>query len=162
MRVVGAHGHFEYGPAAGDAGCFYADCYHASVAPTSEREHLKIAFFFRVSEKEQRFHEQQVYKRTLVRVGDRRQQDVDLVAKNIVVLEALSELMPLLQTPHGSAGRRARQRSATQHAGPRLHAPACKSRQLHLPPVAGGFFARARRRGPISISFSLSGSAVAC
>jgi hypothetical protein len=52
-----------------------------------EQQDEAAAFF----EKEQRFHEQQVYKRTLVRVGDRRQQDVDLVAKNIVVLEALSE-----------------------------------------------------------------------
>ena len=52
-----------------------------------EQQDEAEAFF----EKEQRFHEQQVYKRTLVRVGERRQQDVDLVAKNIVVLEAMSE-----------------------------------------------------------------------
>jgi uncharacterized membrane protein YgcG len=48
MRVVGASRHFYYGPAAGDAGCFRAALHHASVPPTSEREHLKIAFFFKV------------------------------------------------------------------------------------------------------------------
>ena len=49
MRVVGAERHFKYGHAAGDAGCFLARLYHASVAPESDREHLKIAFFFKAS-----------------------------------------------------------------------------------------------------------------
>ena len=52
-----------------------------------EQQDEAAAFF----EKEQKFHEQQVYKRTLVRVGEGREQDVDLVTKNIVVLEALKE-----------------------------------------------------------------------
>ena len=47
MRVVGASRHFHYGPAAGDAGCFRCALYHASVPPESEREHVKLAFFFR-------------------------------------------------------------------------------------------------------------------
>jgi hypothetical protein len=41
MRVVGGEGHFQYGPKAGDAGCFLARLHHASVRPESEREHLK-------------------------------------------------------------------------------------------------------------------------
>jgi len=49
MRVVGASRHFYYGPAAGDAGCFRAALHHASVPPTSQREHLKLAFFFKIS-----------------------------------------------------------------------------------------------------------------
>ena len=40
-------GHFEYGAAAGAAGCFNARLHHASVEPQSQAEHLKIAFFFR-------------------------------------------------------------------------------------------------------------------
>ena len=42
-------------------------------------------------EKEKRFHEQQVYKRTLVRVGDERTHNVDVITRNIVVLAALRE-----------------------------------------------------------------------
>jgi hypothetical protein len=42
-------------------------------------------------EKEKRFHEQQVYKRTLVRVSDQRLHSVDVIARNIVVLETLRE-----------------------------------------------------------------------
>ena len=51
MRVVGAGGgrHFHYGPSAGASACFKARLYHASVAPTSAAEHLKMAFFFRSS-----------------------------------------------------------------------------------------------------------------
>ena len=49
MRVVGAPRHFHYGPRPGDAGAFRARLYHASVAPASPEEHLKIAFFFRRS-----------------------------------------------------------------------------------------------------------------
>ena len=47
MRVVGAPCNFEYGPTPGASGCFRARLFHASVAPRSGREHLKIAFFFR-------------------------------------------------------------------------------------------------------------------
>ena len=47
MVVVGAEREFQYGPAAGAAGCFRARLYHASVPPVSSAEHLKIAFFFR-------------------------------------------------------------------------------------------------------------------
>ena len=65
MRVVGAHRHFHYGSAAGAAGSFRARLFHASVAPVSEREHLKIAFFFRNSVKGER-----LAKRALVGVGD--------------------------------------------------------------------------------------------
>ena len=46
MRVVGGSGPFSYAPAAGASGMFQARLYHASVAPVSKREHLKIAFFF--------------------------------------------------------------------------------------------------------------------
>ena len=49
MRVVGAPLHFHYGTEAGACGCFKARLYHASVAPESNEEHLKIAFFFRAS-----------------------------------------------------------------------------------------------------------------
>jgi hypothetical protein len=42
-------------------------------------------------EKEKRFHEQQVYKRTLVRVSDERTHNVDVLTRNIVVLAALRE-----------------------------------------------------------------------
>lgn len=49
MRVVGAPEHFRYGPAAGSSGCFQAALHHASVKPSSEREHLKIAFFYKAS-----------------------------------------------------------------------------------------------------------------
>ena len=52
MRVVGAQRHFDYGGAAGSAGCFLARLHHASVAPRAGcKEHLKMAFFFRKSEK---------------------------------------------------------------------------------------------------------------
>lgn len=54
MRVVGASRNFFYGPKAGDAGCFKAKLYHASVEPRSRKEHLKVAFFFRRSEKGER------------------------------------------------------------------------------------------------------------
>ena len=55
MRVLAAAGgDFHYGASAGSAGCFTARLHHASVAPTSEREHLKIAFFFRRSQREER------------------------------------------------------------------------------------------------------------
>ena len=47
MRVVGASHNFLYGASAGDAGCFRAKLHHASVRPDSEREHLKLVFFFR-------------------------------------------------------------------------------------------------------------------
>ena len=49
MRVVGASEHFRYGAAAGSSGCFKASLHHASVKPSSEREHLKIAFFYKAS-----------------------------------------------------------------------------------------------------------------
>lgn len=49
MRVVGAPCHFDYGGAAGASGCFKARLFHASCAPRSDREHLKIAFFYRKS-----------------------------------------------------------------------------------------------------------------
>jgi uncharacterized protein YlxP (DUF503 family) len=49
MRVVGADRYFEYGAAAGSSGLFLARLHHASVAPISRKEHLKIAFFFRSS-----------------------------------------------------------------------------------------------------------------
>ena len=51
MRVVGAPQPFEYGGAAGSCGCFRALLHHASVEPTSPREHIKIAFFFRRCDK---------------------------------------------------------------------------------------------------------------
>ena len=55
LRVVAAAGgEFAYGSAAGAAGCFDARLHHASVAPASPREHLKMAFFFRRSEKAER------------------------------------------------------------------------------------------------------------
>ena len=56
MRVVGAKGGqvFHYGGGAGASGCFQARLYHASVAPASPREHLKLAFFFRTSTKGER------------------------------------------------------------------------------------------------------------
>ena len=47
MRVVGAPFHFKYDPTPGASGCFRAGLYHASVAPRSDREHLKMTFFFR-------------------------------------------------------------------------------------------------------------------
>ena len=47
MRVVGAPVHFKYGNMAGACGCFLAGLYHASVEPRSERDHLKMTFFFR-------------------------------------------------------------------------------------------------------------------
>jgi len=50
MRVVGADPHFYYKPHAGASGLFRARVYHASVAPKSPKEHLKIAFFFRLAD----------------------------------------------------------------------------------------------------------------
>ena len=47
MRVVGAPIHFEYGAEAGQAGCFRARLFHASVAPRSATEHYKLVFFFK-------------------------------------------------------------------------------------------------------------------
>lgn len=47
MRVIGASRDFYYGPNAGASGCFLADLHHQSLPPRSEREHLKVAFFFR-------------------------------------------------------------------------------------------------------------------
>ena len=49
MRVLGANCHFRYGPEAGDAGSFRACVHHASVRPLSDRQHTKVAFFFRES-----------------------------------------------------------------------------------------------------------------
>jgi hypothetical protein len=54
MRVVGAAEPFTYGARAGAAGCFLARMYHASMPPESKLEHLKMAFFFRVSERSER------------------------------------------------------------------------------------------------------------
>ena len=54
MRVVGACNHFGYGGHAGASGAFRARLFHASVAPMSEREHLKMAYFFRNSIKGER------------------------------------------------------------------------------------------------------------
>ena len=51
MRVVGGASHFYYKAQAGAAGLFRARLYHASVAPISPKEHLKIAFFFRTCSK---------------------------------------------------------------------------------------------------------------
>ena len=51
MRVVGGASHFYYKAQAGAAGLFRARLYHASVAPVSPKEHLKIAFFFRTCSK---------------------------------------------------------------------------------------------------------------
>ena len=47
MRVLGAARPFSYGAEAGAAGTFQARLHHASVPPATDREHLKIAFFFR-------------------------------------------------------------------------------------------------------------------
>ena len=47
MRVLGAQCSFEYGPEAGASGFFRVMLYHASNEPRSQREHLKLAFFFR-------------------------------------------------------------------------------------------------------------------
>ena len=53
MRVVGAQG--PTGPRAGDAGCFLSRLHHASVRPRAGvKEHLKMAFFFRKSDKGER------------------------------------------------------------------------------------------------------------
>ena len=54
MRVVGAARHFHYGPSAGASACFRARLHHASVEPSSPEEHLKIAFFFRVTDRDRR------------------------------------------------------------------------------------------------------------
>lgn len=55
MFVVGAPGgNFEYGGDAGDGGCFASRCFHASVAPTSPSDHLKMVFFFTRSEQARR------------------------------------------------------------------------------------------------------------
>ena len=65
MRVIGASRAFDYGAAAGASGAFRARLFHASVAPESAREHLKIAYFFRNSIKGER-----LAKRALVGVDD--------------------------------------------------------------------------------------------
>jgi hypothetical protein len=54
MRVVGAKHHFDYGVTAGASGAFRARLFHASCEPRSDREHLKMAFFFRKSIKGER------------------------------------------------------------------------------------------------------------
>ena len=55
MRVVGAAAPFDYDATAGAAGCFRAALHHASVAPRpGAGENLKVAFFFRASEKGER------------------------------------------------------------------------------------------------------------
>eukprot|EP00966_Prymnesium_polylepis_P207979 4817661-Prymnesium_polylepis.2 len=70
MRVIGAERDFEYGPGPGErfdsnshawrshlaaaAAAPAASVHHASVAPRSERPHLKLAFFFKKSEKGER------------------------------------------------------------------------------------------------------------
>ena len=54
MRVVGAAHPFLYDAVAGAAGCFRSDLFHASVAPESAEEHLKLAFFFRKSTQAER------------------------------------------------------------------------------------------------------------
>ena len=54
MAVVGALDDFSYGPEAGASGHFDAELYHMSRKPESEREHLKMAFFFRRCEKGER------------------------------------------------------------------------------------------------------------
>ena len=54
MRVLGAAEPFFYGNQAGAAGCFLARLYHASCPPMSDKEHFKIAFFFRKSEQGER------------------------------------------------------------------------------------------------------------
>lgn len=53
MRIVGAGVPFEYGPEAGACAVFRAKLYHHSVEPTSTREHIKVAFFFRRVEQPQ-------------------------------------------------------------------------------------------------------------
>ena len=47
MRVVSALCDFEYGAMSGSAGCFLSRLHHQSVAPRSERSHIKLVFFFR-------------------------------------------------------------------------------------------------------------------
>ena len=54
MAVVGALDDFSYGPEAGASGHFDAELFHMSRKPESEREHLKMAFFFRRCEKGER------------------------------------------------------------------------------------------------------------
>ena len=54
MAVVGALDDFSYGPEAGASGHFDAELFHMSRKPESEREHLKMAFFFRRYEKGER------------------------------------------------------------------------------------------------------------
>ena len=51
---VGALDDFSYGPEAGASGHLDAELYHMSRKPESEREHLKMAFFFRRCEKGER------------------------------------------------------------------------------------------------------------
>ena len=46
MRVCGAARYFAYGPDVGAAGCFASRLHHASVAQESDREHLKLVYFF--------------------------------------------------------------------------------------------------------------------
>ena len=52
MRVLAAGFDFEYARLPGAAGCFRAAHFHQSIAPTSEREHLKLAFFFRLASRQ--------------------------------------------------------------------------------------------------------------
>ena len=55
MRVVGATNHFSYASPAGASAAFRARVHHASVAPEDGAgEHLKIAYFFRASQKGER------------------------------------------------------------------------------------------------------------
>eukprot|EP00966_Prymnesium_polylepis_P189000 4379084-Prymnesium_polylepis.1 len=49
MRVLGAARPFSYGAKAGAGGTFQAALHHASVPPISDREHLKVAFFYRIA-----------------------------------------------------------------------------------------------------------------
>ena len=49
MRVLGAAHPFAYGAEAGAAGSFQARLHHASIPPKSDREHFKVAFFYRIA-----------------------------------------------------------------------------------------------------------------
>jgi len=46
MFVPGAPDHFEYAPRSGTTSVFFSSLKHSSVTPTSEREHLKMVYFF--------------------------------------------------------------------------------------------------------------------
>ena len=90
MRVVGASRHFAYGKDAGAAGAFRARLFHASVAPTSEHEHLKVAFFFRNSIKGER-----LAKRSLV--GHQAANDDELLALRRVEVHNRTYVAPGLR-----------------------------------------------------------------